>query len=249
MGSTDDDVLEALVSCQGEPLGARCEASRFADERPTRIVTLSAYFLDRTEVTVAAHARCVALHRCRPAPFSEGGGRFDRPELPVSLVTWKDAAAYCTFRGGRLPTEAEFERAARGRQGRRYPWGNRFGRHLANHGRLAWAPTDDRDGFAELAPVGAFPAGRTPDGFVDLAGNVAEWVADRYAPGYDPAAVTDPEGPAVTASTPLRVVRGGSYESPAAWLRGATRDAAPADLRRPTVGFRCARDAGRRGHP
>ena len=89
---------------------------------PAHEVHLSPYWLDRTEVTVRAYARCVQLRRCKAPPFAQGGKRFDRPEYPASLVTHEDALAYCRFRGARLPTEAEYERAARGEKARRFPW-------------------------------------------------------------------------------------------------------------------------------
>jgi formylglycine-generating enzyme required for sulfatase activity len=243
MGSTGDDVVAAVLDCQSEPGGDRCETTLFANETPLHKVTLSAYWLDRTEVTVGDYARCAATGRCRPLPLGEGARRFDKPEYPASLVTWDEARIYCEYRGARLPTEAEFERASRGAVGRRYPWGNLYNAHASNHGRIAWQMTDATDGYAELAPVGSFPAGRTPDGFLDLAGNVSEWVADRYAPEYEDAEAVDPMGPAVTASTPARVVRGGDYRSAAPWLRGAAREFQEPSTRRPWLGFRCARTA------
>lgn len=243
MGSTIGDVLEAVADCAREPLGHRCREELFSDELPDHRVALSAYWLDRTEVTVAAYARCVAARRCRAAPFAQGASRFDRPAYPISLVSWEDARDYCAFRGARLPTEAEFERAARGIARRRYPWGNLYNRHLANHGRLGLDASDASDGFAELAPVGSFPGGRTPDGFLDLAGNVAEWVHDYYAPSYPQQAQRDPKGPGLVAGTSERVVRGGHHASGAPWLRGSARShAAPTD-RSPMVGFRCAKSS------
>jgi sulfatase modifying factor 1 len=245
MGSTGDDVMAALLDCQREPGGDRCEQNLFANEAPPHRVTLSAYWLDRTEVTVGQYARCAAVGRCRRLPLGQGASRFDHDRYPASLVTWDEARTYCEYRGGRLPTEAEFERAARGFNGRRYPWGDLYNGHAANHGRLAWQTTDASDGFAELAPVGSFPAGRTPEGFLDLAGNVSEWVADRYAPEYDDAEVKDPQGPSIASSTPARVVRGGDYQSAASWLRGAARGAEEPGTRRPWIGFRCAKSARR----
>ncbi|HEX4338042.1 MAG TPA: SUMF1/EgtB/PvdO family nonheme iron enzyme [Polyangiaceae bacterium] len=243
MGSTGDDIVAAIVDCQREPGGDRCDQSMFANEAPLHRVTLSAYWLDRTEVTVGEYARCAATGRCAALPFGEGSNRFDQSRLPASLVTWDEARTYCEYRGARLPTEAEFERAARGVIGRRYPWGDLYNAHAANHGRLAWQQTDASDGFAELAPVGSFPSGKTPDGFLDLAGNVSEWVSDRFAPVYDESDAVDPQGPPVSGSSPARVVRGGDYRSPAAWLRGATRSAEVPGARRPWIGFRCARSA------
>jgi sulfatase modifying factor 1 len=243
MGSTGDDVVSALLDCQREPGGDRCEPNLFANEGPLHRVTLSSFWLDRTEVTVGAYARCAAAGRCRVLPLGDGARRFDRDRFPASLVTWDEARAFCEYRGARLPTEAEFERAARGLGGRRFPWGDLYNTHAANHGRLAWQLTDASDGFAELAPVGSFAAGRTPDGFLDLAGNVSEWVADRYAPEYDEADAVDPQGPSIANSAPARVIRGGSYRSAAPWLRGAAREPEEAGARRPWVGFRCARSA------
>ncbi len=241
MGSGIPEILEAVADCAREPLGHRCREELFSDELHAHSVTLPAYWLDRLEVTVSAYARCVALRRCRPAPFAEGARRFDRPEYPMTLVSWDDAQKYCRFRGARLPTEAEFERAARGTQGRRFPWGDLWNARLANHGRLGLDATDATDGYAELANVGEFPSGRTPDGFLDLAGNAAEWVSDYYATSYPEQSEHNPQGPSLTNATSDKVVRGGHYGSGAPWLRGAARGHSDPAARSPMVGFRCAR--------
>jgi formylglycine-generating enzyme required for sulfatase activity len=245
MGSDEASVLNALADCVREPYGHRCTPTLFANEMPSHRVGLTSYWIDRFETRVDEYERCVSAGRCGARPVSPATLRFDRAELPVSRVTWYDARDYCAFRGARLPTEAEFERAARGVAGRRYPWGDLFNPWAANHGRFGWDVTDDTDGFAELSPVGSFPAGATPEGVFDLAGNVAEWVADRYAPTYSPEPVNDPQGPAVGSSN-LRVVRGGSYEMSRSRLRGAARTFAEPGERRSTLGFRCARAL--RGH-
>jgi len=241
MGSTSTEIVDATVLCEREPLAATCDERSFADESLAHRVRLSGYFLDRREVTVAEFDACVRVGRCKAPPYERGAQRFKQPNFPVTLVTWDDAQAFCAFRGARLPTEAEFERAARGPAGRRFPWGQLPNAHVANHGRLGIDSTDDADGFSELAPVGSFNAGRTPDGFLDLAGNVSEWVQDRYATQYPDAEQSDPQGPDATQATSARVVRGGSYESPMAWLRGAARGAYLPTERRPSLGFRCAR--------
>jgi formylglycine-generating enzyme required for sulfatase activity len=246
MGSTPTDVIDAAIECGSGAFGERCKETVFANEMPQHRVTLSAYWLDRTEVTVEAYRRCAQLGRCRPAPFEEGGRRFDVPGYPVSLVSWDDARDYCSWRGARLPTEAEFERAARGVQARRYPWGRFYNSRVANHGRLGFADTDASDGHEELAPVGSYPSGRTPDGFLDLAGNVAEWIQDRYFPSYPEGHVTDPQGPPQSgAQAGSRLVRGGHFSNAAPWLRGAARVPAEPAVRRPYIGFRCARSHAR----
>jgi formylglycine-generating enzyme len=272
MGSPPSEVIEAVAICRREAPVGLCELpqlretqlfqhrfpmeSLFQNEFVLHAVQLSSFWMDRREVTVEEYARCVKAGPCAAAPYAQGGARFARPELPVSLVTWEDARTYCRWRGGRLPTEAEWERAARGLRGRRFPWGNEYNRMVANHGsmsvtftrrfgdedgRLAAPDLDGRDGHDELAPVGSYPAGRTPEGLDDMAGNVAEWVADTFDLHYDAIEAVNPTGPATTA-TPFKVIRGGSYLHAAPWMRGAARLMAPADERQSWIGFRCARE-------
>ncbi|HZF53000.1 MAG TPA: SUMF1/EgtB/PvdO family nonheme iron enzyme [Polyangiaceae bacterium] len=241
MGSDEGEILHALEICRSEPAGSEedvCRDERFLHEYAAHPVYLSDYWIDRTEVTVARYRQCVAAGRCLEPPYASGAERFDRPDMPVVLVSWNDASAFCAFAGGRLPTEAEWERAARGEKGRRYPWGNVWNPLLSNHGRLTWDPLDGGDGFLEIAPVGSFPDGRTPDGILDLAGNVDEWVLDYYAPDHPRVSAVNPRGPDAGNE---RVVKGGSYASSRPWLRGASRDHSPPGVRRTTRGFRCAR--------
>lgn len=242
MGSDEAEIANAIALCQLEPAGAAeddtCREDRFVHEYAPHPVYLSDYWIDRTEVTVARYRQCVASGRCPEPPYASGAERFDRPEMPVVLVSWNDASAFCSFAGGRLPTEAEWERAAKGAKGRRYPWGQVYNPLLANHGRLTWDPLDPSDGFLEIAPVGSFPDGRTPDGIVDLAGNVDEWVLDYYADAHPRVSAVNPRGPD---SGTERVVKGGSYRSARPWLRGASRSREPPGVRHPTRGFRCVR--------
>ncbi|MCC6647265.1 MAG: SUMF1/EgtB/PvdO family nonheme iron enzyme [Polyangiaceae bacterium] len=270
MGSMPGASTRALELCAREAPEAACElpllferavigewrtlAALVDTESARHAVTLSAYWIDAREVTVGEYARCVEAGACAAAPLRQGGGaRFrSRPDLPASFVTWDDARAYCRFRGARLPTEAEWERAARGASGREFPWGEVYNRHLANHGtfelarvrglehRVADLALDDRDGVLEVAPVGSFPDGRTGEGVHDLAGNVAEWVEDVFSAEFEPAPVTNPRGPS---SGAWRVVRGGSFHHPAPYLRGAARSFAPPGTRQPWLGFRCAESA------
>lgn len=228
LGSTEEEALSALMRCKREPLSDRCDETTFADEVPIRRAQhVPGFWISRTEVSVAEYARCVAAGRCARAGYEGGAHRFQRGSLPVTLVTFDDARRYCTFRAGRLPTEAEFERAARGAARRAYPWGRSFHGKLANHGRLGVDPTDASDGYAELAPVGSFPGGATPEGILDLAGNAAEWTSDAFL--RDDGRPTSSE----------RAVRGGHFASAAPFLRGAARAGKPPGTREPTLGFRC----------
>lgn len=240
MGSSRVEVQLALDACRREPLGTECKPEMFENELDAHRVTLSPFWLDRTEVTVQDYQRCVETGACAPPPYHLGARRFDAPSLPVSLVSWEDARAYCAFAGKRLPTEAQWERAARGLSGRRFPWGYHYATRRANHGTWALDNTDASDGFAELAPVGSFPQGRTTEQVEDLAGNVAEWTLDAYEDGYEAMPVQDPSGPAFGT---FKVVRGGAYSFGMPWLRGAARMFRKASTRAPYLGFRCARSA------
>jgi formylglycine-generating enzyme required for sulfatase activity len=248
MGSTPADLERVLEQCRKEVLGALCDdvLRNFQDEQPAHDVSLSAYAIDQREVRVDEYARCVSAGACGPPSFSPGDTRFDRPSFPVTHVRWEDAKSYCAWAGGRLPTEAEWEFAARGTPSREYPWGEVYNPRLCNHGALAPDETDGTDGFLGLAPVGSFPDGATPRRIVDMAGNVSEWVSDFYDPnpetgfGYPLGSQNNPTGPS---SGIGHVIRGGSYVDGAAWMRAAQRGTTDR-VDSPHVGFRCAGDAG-----
>ncbi|HET6280496.1 MAG TPA: SUMF1/EgtB/PvdO family nonheme iron enzyme [Polyangia bacterium] len=193
------------------------------DERPARTKTLPAFAIDRTEVTRGAYARCVAAKRCKPLPDAASAASDD--QHPATGVSWKDAQAYCRYAGGRLPTEAEWEKAARGTDAREYPWGNEA---LCDRGN--WGNFDGEGPCAGKNPgrpvaVGQYPGGASPYGVLDLGGNVWEWVADRY--DEDPS---------------RRVVRGGSCCSYFVGPRAANRNAWDPEHRDFDLGFRCAGD-------
>jgi formylglycine-generating enzyme required for sulfatase activity len=254
MGSTTQQMQEAMQLCAREPLGNLCthEDPRMIWSIPQMIraeghvhdVTLSDFELDVTEVTVEAYMRCVSAGACSHPAFAHGDSRYDQPRFPVTHVRWDDAEAYCRWAGGRLPTEAEWEMAARGRVDNTFPWGKVYNPHLANHGSFSELPEDATDGFLGLAPVGSLPDGATPNGLLDMAGNAAEWVYDLYERdeqqfGYGRGAKTNPTGP-TSGGDFGRVVRGGSFESGAFMLRAAARRASKYYAK--DTGFRCAAD-------
>lgn len=242
MGASDGEIAYAVELCLDQrPLPVRslapdldgaCTPRRFVPEAPERRVWTDAYGIDRTEVTHAAWRRCVSAGRCPPSRISDEDLRLAAPEMPVTGVTWEEAAGYCASVGGRLPTEAEWERAARGHRRHRFPWGRMYNGRLANHGRSPHGP-DASDGFALAAPVGSFPAGASPHGLLDVAGNAWEWTAsapseDDVGPGADPRV--------------YRVVRGGSWMQPAELMRVTHRVWVAAGEHRSDLGLRCAYD-------
>ncbi len=243
MGASDRDIAYAVELCADQrPLPIRslapdmdgaCSLRRFVQEAPQRRVWTDAYGIDRTEVTHAAWRLCVTAGRCPPSRIRDDDARLASPRMPVTGITWDDAAQYCAFVGGRLPTEAEWERASRGARRQRFPWGRIYNSQLANHGRSPAGP-DASDGFALAAPVGSFPAGASPYGLLDVAGNAWEWTESRPS--------ADDVGLGADASV-YRVVRGGSWSQPAEAMRVTNRVWVPAGEDRSDLGLRCAYDA------
>lgn len=204
------------------------------DERPARRAFVAAFELDRTEVTVGAYRRCVARGVCAPVSLPADD------TLPVTGVSWHEARRFCRLGGGRLPTEAEWERAARGDDGRRFPWGDAPSCEKANHGSWKGEGLCGRENPGRPEPVGRRPAGQSPFGALDLAGNVWEWVADAWSPRPARGA-RNPRGPARGAR---QVVKGGSCCSELLEPRAANRAAFPASYRDEDIGFRCAYSPG-----
>jgi eukaryotic-like serine/threonine-protein kinase len=202
-------------------------------ERPAHSVSVRTFFMDKYEVTCEDYARFLQGSNYPRVPAGWGGRSYPAgaARLPVTGVTWDDANAYARWAGKRLPTEDEWEFAARGTDGRRYPWGNEWRAGMANA---------DSDGEANkgLAEVGKY-GGASPSGLFDMAGNVWEWTASPFAPypgGPSLNRIKMPEGA-------VRVVRGGSWDSSKKFATTTYRGYWSVKDARPTVGFRCAKDA------
>jgi formylglycine-generating enzyme required for sulfatase activity len=229
------------------------DVRRAPNEIPDHEVTLEAFWMDQLEVTNAMYGLCVSAGGCAPPQEFKSQRRaeyFNNPEFkdyPVIYVTWGQAKTYCEWAGRRLPTEAEWERAGRGDDFRTFPWGEDKADGLrANFNMLV----------GDTSRVGTYPAGASPFGVLDLAGNVAEWVNDFYSFDYSTALenTLNPTGP-LTSSNFNRVVRGGSLGDAEINIRvskrssvlGSNLSAAP-DSRSylgdsaPRIGFRCAMD-------
>jgi formylglycine-generating enzyme required for sulfatase activity len=239
------------------------------DEQPAHPVTVQGFLLDKTEVTNGKYLECVNAGACKPYRDNVARGFHAGPEAgfrgadqPVVGVSWYDASAYCAFRGKRLPGEAEWERAARGDDGRKYAWGNAApdAARLACFGRKVGAK-----GATTMA-VGSYPDGRGPYGHFDLTGNVWEWTKDIYDPmaysreGRDRgipgtceqvleslASLRKEKRQGYTGSNPIptsceRALRGGAFNYPGAGLRASNRVHHPPEWRMLVAGFRCAKD-------
>lgn len=285
MGVDEDDAAAALAQCQlayyppgvvPQLLLAPGQFTDLCTEFHTdlvymapRTVSLDAYAIDRDEVSVEDYRRCAAAGGCTVDALVTGDERYIVDDGPMVNVTWHEALTYCRWRGARLPTEAEWERAARGdRAAATWPWGELEQPRDFNHGQpralalreidrqaatlpfRAFGDPDGGDGFMYLAPPGSYRWGDSPFGTRDQAGNVAEWTADAYLRethnrGYENLARMNPVRDVGAALS--RVVRGGSWRQPAFVARSHLRD--PFNLmyeatqRYSHVGFRCARSA------
>ena len=246
---------EGMVLVPAGPFTMGADSGGEQDEHPAHEVTLSAFYIDKFEVTNAAYNRCVDAKKCKKP--RKLGSEFEDPARPVVGVTWWDAEAFCAFAGKRLLTEAEWEKAARGTDGRIYPWGN--------------DPPGDTHGcygFKEGRPCkpGSYPEGNSPYGVSDMAGNVWEWIADVYdasyyprSPDVDPVGGTCEESLAFfnklrregkrgyTGSNPIpktceRVLRGGAWNYGARGLRSSNRVHHHKRFRIKVAGIRCGAD-------
>ena len=222
--------------------------SDLPNEAPAHEIYLDAYYIGKTEVTNAEYYRFWLEHggvdsEHTPISYGDEFGIWPdiaktKPNHPVIGVSWHSAAAYAAWRGMRLPTEAEWEKAARGTKTRRWPWGNTFQQRI--NGTTTHANVHDASG-AHLRPVGSYPSGASPYGAHDMAGNVWEWVNDWYSETYYyHSPDRNPKGPSVGSR---RVVRGGSWLNAEMLARCSTRIGQYPEIGTSFIGFRLAKDA------
>ncbi len=205
-----------------------------ADEQPVHTVALDAFWLDKTEVTNAQYQTCVTASVCGRSPYT-GNDDYNDENQPVVGIDWNGAVTYCEWAGGRLPTEAEWEYAARGPGGLIYPWGNDWQTGLVNCEENVC-----QDDYTYTAPVGSFPAATSWVGALDMAGNVWEWVADWYDAEYY--ARSPNENPTGPEDGQYRVLRGGSWASFASRSRSSYRQRLNPSTWNFNRGFRCVQD-------
>lgn len=233
----EDPLPEELVVVPAGPFVLGTNRGGF-DEQPERKIYLDEFLIDRYEVTNAQYAAFVKAtgHRKSgpPSRYAKNTLRMRGVNQPAVYVSWEDAKAYCEWRGRRLPSEAEWEKAMRGHDGRLWPWGNVEVPNAAN-----WARVDD--GFDVAAPVGRVKSDASPYGVMDGAGNVMEWVNDWYLEGaYAAASERNPESPEYGT---YKVLRGAAYTSSGSDLRITARSKMMQDFRDETIGFRCAQSS------
>lgn len=243
MGSVDAEIDTAFSLCEQELGSGKCEQSWYTDESPQHLVTLDALWIDQIEVSNTQYRQCVEAGACdAPTTCDWGDPTFSdgaKNDHPVVCVDWYGADAYCQWVGAQLPTEAQWEYAAKGAQGYVYPWGNTFDGTRANfcdaNCTYDYKNTDYDDGYERTAPVASFPDAASWCDALDMAGNVWEWTADWYG-DYFSGAQINPTGPT---ERETKVVRGGGWVVRQTDVRTAYRGSHPTGFRSPSLGLRC----------
>lgn len=230
----EEPIQDDMVTIPAGPFVRGTESGGF-DEQPRRTIFLDAFSIDRYEVTNHQYQQFVLATGHRkpglPARYAKGGGKVKGTNQPVVYVSWDDASEYCRWKGKRLPSEAEWEKAMRGTDGRLWPWGDQERPQGANWARV-------QDGHEVSARVGTFVTDKSPYGVMDGAGNVIEWVADWYGETYyKDSPEQNPPSPEYGT---YRVLRGGGYTTTGGDIRITSRSKMMPDFRDETIGFRCA---------
>jgi formylglycine-generating enzyme required for sulfatase activity len=245
MGSSDPQIDAAVALCNQAAAdeGAECQRTWYDDETPQHRQEIAVpFYIDRTEVTRASYQDCIDAGNCTETPDSEFS---TQPDQPINRVTWTQAGEYCAWRGGRLPTEAEWEYAARGPDGLIFPWGDTTDGTESNHcdgncGDADWASSyryvheDHDDGHAVTAPVASYAHGVSWVGAHDLAGNVWEWTATEYA-DYPYSESLNTQN-----TNSINIFRGGSFGYPMDSVRASDRNRDYPVNGSYDIGFRCA---------
>ncbi len=238
VASGEEPIQEEMVGISAGPFIRGTNDGGF-DEQPQRTIFLDAFSIDRYEVTNHQYQQFVVATGHRkpglPSRYAKSGSKVRGVNQPVVYVSWEDAAAYCRWRGKRLPTEAEWEKAMRGVDGRLWPWGNSEQPNGANWARV-------QDGHEVSARVGTFVTDRSPYGVMDGAGNVIEWVDDWYHETYYKD--SSERNPVSPEHGTYRVLRGGGYTTTGLDIRITSRSKMMPDFRDETIGFRCANSNG-----
>ncbi|MBM4132499.1 MAG: formylglycine-generating enzyme family protein [Nitrospira sp.] len=244
-GPLGKDGAPMVVIPEGEFLMGSNDGA--GNERPEHKVWLKRYAIDQYEVTINLYAKFLESAKRGPPPTWDDEAVTSAGNRPAVGLTWPDAEAYCKWVGKRLPTEAEWEKAARGTDGRRYPWGHMQPFvDIANYNRGVWVSD-----AITLVPVtsglegmsvrhGTKEGGKSPYGLFHMAGNAAEWVADWYdREYYQKSPARNPTGPAAGEK---RVIRGGSWADVPTGIRATVRISAEPEFQDRTIGVRCAMD-------
>lgn len=257
MGSSEAEIARAMEMFKSaentEPI-----RNWFDDETPKHRVWVGAYYLDKHEVTNREFMKFVRAGGYKKKIFWSDEGRnwlhnkqvttpecfddtrFNDPDHPIVCINWYEASAYAKWAGKRLPTEAEWERAARGDDNRSFPWGNDIS--PKNGHRLNYHPggeTQDKDGYRFTAPVASYPNGVSPFGILQMAGNVWEWCEDWYGENYY--AKSQKKNPTGPRKGKEKIVRGGSWLNSIVSIRTTYRSYVDPKLRYSHIGLRCAR--------
>ncbi len=274
MGSTDEQLNTAMEDCRSMYGEENCQRQQYSQEQPAHLVTLDGFWIDKTEVTNTKFCKFLnkngnreengvfwyepgaGSRKMKYGYIEEVNGKFTPikgyEDYPVIEVSWYGAAAYCKWIGGRLPTEAEWEYAARGPEALVYPWGDEFNGRYVNYRDSSFTfdnlgkDLKFNDGNPEWSTTGSYSQGASWCGALDMAGNVHEWVQDWWSQNYYASSPQkNPEGPE---SGTFKIGKGGSWYDPGWHVRSSYRKGlSPSSARMHWIGFRCVLPAHQSG--